>query len=257
MTDNGLQAHARSLLWQAWTESAEEIASAAVEVLAGRGMLVEEGGAAELEKLRAQRRFLLEQVRRKDAASGEGNRALADFLAEHDAQTDGADFPLRGGHDNPCAYAAGIGPTCTCSKRDGGEAEAPRTERSRWQAIADALNAVDAIGIDLDGTLTDHRTWSVVWDRAAERWVVAGYDDDTAADEGDVALGSDAPQAGHEYGVRYGDAIEHVDQRRDRADAEQALTRWRDMRSDAVLVQRTVRYGPWRTVKGDAQTGGA
>jgi hypothetical protein len=23
-------------------------------------------------------------------------------------------FPLRGGHDNPCAYAAGIGPNCTC-----------------------------------------------------------------------------------------------------------------------------------------------
>ncbi|WP_051338600.1 hypothetical protein [Streptomyces flavidovirens] len=24
------------------------------------------------------------------------------------------DFPHRGGHDNPCAYAAGIGPNCSC-----------------------------------------------------------------------------------------------------------------------------------------------
>lgn len=58
----------------------------------------------------------------------------------------------------------------------------PRTERSYWAGIADALNAAhDAgmpVGIDLDGTLTDHRTWSVVWDRAAERWTVAGYDDE-------------------------------------------------------------------------------
>lgn len=27
---------------------------------------------------------------------------------------DPADWPHRGGHDNPCAYAAGIGPRCTC-----------------------------------------------------------------------------------------------------------------------------------------------
>ncbi|MGW3166954.1 hypothetical protein ACWC9Q_29670 [Streptomyces sp. NPDC001142] len=58
----------------------------------------------------------------------------------------------------------------------------PRTERSYWQAIADALNAANAagmpVGIDLDGTLTDHRAWSVVWDRDAERWALAGYEDD-------------------------------------------------------------------------------
>ncbi|MET8978499.1 hypothetical protein ABZX85_23065 [Streptomyces sp. NPDC004539] len=62
------------------------------------------------------------------------------------------------------------------------EVLAPRTERSCWVAIADALNAAHAagmpVGIDLDGTLTDHRMWSVVWDRAAERWTVAGYDDE-------------------------------------------------------------------------------
>lgn len=61
-------------------------------------------------------------------------------------------------------------------------AAVPRTERSHWVSIADALNAADAagmpVGIDLDGTLTDHRAWSVVWDRQAERWVLAGYDED-------------------------------------------------------------------------------
>ncbi|MFE1264443.1 hypothetical protein ACFW5X_28435 [Streptomyces albogriseolus] len=62
-----------------------------------------------------------------------------------------------------------------------GETRAPRTERQRWQDIADALNAAHAagmpVGIDLDGTLTDRNAWSVVWDRSAERWTVAGYED--------------------------------------------------------------------------------
>ena len=57
----------------------------------------------------------------------------------------------------------------------------PQTERSRWVAIADALNAAHSagmpVGIDMDGTLTDHNAWSVVWDRAADRWAVAGYED--------------------------------------------------------------------------------
>ncbi|MGC0427635.1 hypothetical protein RKD32_003990 [Streptomyces sp. SAI-195] len=61
----------------------------------------------------------------------------------------------------------------------------PRTEREYWQAIADALNAAESagmgVGIDLDGTLTDHRMWSVVWDRTAKRWDVAGYEDDDQA----------------------------------------------------------------------------
>lgn len=47
-----------------------------------------------------------------------------------------------------------------------------------WQAIADALNAVPALGVDLDGTITDHDEHSVVWDRTAQRWVVAAYDED-------------------------------------------------------------------------------
>lgn len=63
------------------------------------------------------------------------------------------------------------------------ESFVPRTERSYWEDIAAALNAAHAVGmpvgIDLDGTLTDHNTWSVVWDRTAERWTVAGYEDES------------------------------------------------------------------------------
>ncbi|MBW1603448.1 hypothetical protein JJV70_15310 [Streptomyces sp. JJ66] len=59
----------------------------------------------------------------------------------------------------------------------------PGTERSRWEAIAAALNAVPAIGIDLDGTITDHAEWSVVWDRRTERWVVAAADEDATGGE--------------------------------------------------------------------------
>ncbi|MEU4947665.1 hypothetical protein [Streptomyces lavendulae] len=47
-----LLAHTRSILWRAWSTSSEELASAAVDTLMGLGMLVPEGGAAELERLR-------------------------------------------------------------------------------------------------------------------------------------------------------------------------------------------------------------
>lgn len=75
----------------------------------------------------------------------------------------------------------------------GDEPFVPRTERSRWEDIATALNAAHAagmpVGIDLDGTLTDHRMWSVVWDRAAEQWTVAGCDAEASeADAGTPAL---------------------------------------------------------------------
>lgn len=66
-----------------------------------------------------------------------------------------------------------------------------RTERSYWVAIADALNSAAQagmpVGIDLDGTLTDRRAWSVIWDRDATQWAVAGYDDeDDTTEAGDV-----------------------------------------------------------------------
>jgi len=49
-----LLAHTRSILWRAWSTSSEELASAAVDTLMNLGMLVPEGGAIELERLRAQ-----------------------------------------------------------------------------------------------------------------------------------------------------------------------------------------------------------
>ncbi|MFD9170908.1 hypothetical protein ACFWDT_06180 [Streptomyces diastaticus] len=56
---------------------------------------------------------------------------------------------------------------------DAAEAEDPCTERSRWQAVADALNEIDIAGIDLDGTIAGHNAWSVVRDRDAG-WMVSG-----------------------------------------------------------------------------------
>ncbi|MGW9638871.1 hypothetical protein ACWHAU_06890 [Streptomyces albidoflavus] len=60
-----------------------------------------------------------------------------------------------------------------CQLADAAEAEDPCTERSRWQAVADALNDLDIAGIDLDGTIAGHNAWSVVWDRDAG-WMVSG-----------------------------------------------------------------------------------
>ncbi|MGW4043038.1 hypothetical protein [Streptomyces sp. NPDC004721] len=54
MTREELLAQARKHLWAAWTLSSEEIGSQAAATLLGLGMLVPEGGAQELEQLRAQ-----------------------------------------------------------------------------------------------------------------------------------------------------------------------------------------------------------
>ncbi|MET8297432.1 hypothetical protein ABZW02_25740 [Streptomyces sp. NPDC005180] len=48
-----LIAHTASLLWQAWAGSSEDMASQAAATLTDLGMLVPEGGAAELARLRA------------------------------------------------------------------------------------------------------------------------------------------------------------------------------------------------------------
>jgi hypothetical protein len=62
----------------------------------------------------------------------------------------------------------------------------PRTEREYWVDIADALNAANAagmpVGIDMEGILTDHQAWAVVWNRETERWEVGGYEDDSPAE---------------------------------------------------------------------------
>lgn len=62
----------------------------------------------------------------------------------------------------------------------------PRTEREHWVDIADALNAAGAagiaVGIDMEGILTDHTAWAVVWNREQQRWEVGGYEDDSPAE---------------------------------------------------------------------------
>ncbi|MFC8436392.1 hypothetical protein [Streptomyces sp. NPDC057253] len=100
--------------------------------------------------------------------------------------------------DREAAYALlepldsepGDAPSQPVSPGETDTAVVPRTERSYWVDIATALNAaVDAgmpVGIDLDGTLTDHNAWSVIWDQTAKQWQVAGYED-----EGDVAEDED------------------------------------------------------------------
>ncbi|WP_432138964.1 hypothetical protein [Streptomyces sp. bgisy154] len=57
-----LLAKARGHMWAAWQLSSEELASQAAETLIGLGMLVPEGGAQELERLRAEAAELLDAV---------------------------------------------------------------------------------------------------------------------------------------------------------------------------------------------------
>lgn len=86
-------AHARSILWRAWSTSSEELGSAAVDTLMGLGMLVPAGGAAELERLRlltnAQPASLSEE--QIEALGQAGDRAAND--ATHERQCACSDWP--------------------------------------------------------------------------------------------------------------------------------------------------------------------
>jgi hypothetical protein len=128
---------------------------------------------ARVAELEAERHSTNESL--SDAA--EHLRADRDRIAELEARL--AEFE-RPADEDPIAY------TLT----EQAEVFVPRTERERWVDIANALNAAHAagmpVGIDLDGTLTDRRMWSVVWDRDAGRWKVAGYDDGEPEPEPDV-----------------------------------------------------------------------
>ncbi|NEA19839.1 hypothetical protein [Streptomyces halstedii] len=127
------------------------------------------------------------QVEERSAAAGTQPVPLLDGItAEEAAANIAANAPAlaatglthQGPHPEYGYLETHRGRLDECSGPDCG----PDPERAYWQAIADALNAVEAtggsVGIDLDGTLTDHNTWSVVWDRDAVRWVVADYDDE-------------------------------------------------------------------------------
>ncbi|WAL93925.1 hypothetical protein [Streptomyces sp. Je 1-369] len=73
MTREELLARARRHMWAAWALSAEEVGSQAAETLLGLGMLVPEGGAAELERLRA-------RVAELEAERHSTNEALDDAV---------------------------------------------------------------------------------------------------------------------------------------------------------------------------------
>ncbi|MET9550596.1 hypothetical protein ABZY36_35625 [Streptomyces sp. NPDC006627] len=131
-----------------WDELArEDVPALLAELAAARAERDE--ARVEAERRKTQVALLLKQIQKKDARSGEADAVIRQFLSDDEGVS------------------------------------VPRTERSHWIAIADALNAAEAagmpVGIDLDGTLTDNRAWSVIWDREAKKWAVAGYDDDGAA----------------------------------------------------------------------------
>ncbi|MET7933430.1 hypothetical protein [Streptomyces sp. NPDC005322] len=84
MTREELLSRTRSLLWAAWQTSGDDIASVAADTLIGLGMLVPEGGAAELERLRqlvdaSPAELSEEQI---DALADAGDRALNDYYHE-------------------------------------------------------------------------------------------------------------------------------------------------------------------------------
>lgn len=97
------------------------------------------------------------------------------------APTDLTDFMAVTSDDLPEGGICGD-PDCGRDVLIDPEPFVPRTERSYWVTIADALNAAAGagmpVGINMEGILTDHQHWAVVWNREQERWEVGGYDDD-------------------------------------------------------------------------------
>jgi hypothetical protein len=110
---------ARRVLWQTWMSSDDEIGSAAAQGLADMGMLVDPGGAAELERLRslmnAQPVDLSEQ--QLDALIEAGNHALSDYY--HERACACSEYPAtcatnpayrrEAGHWDTEAFAIGLG----------------------------------------------------------------------------------------------------------------------------------------------------
>lgn len=79
---------------------------------------------AQIDRLRTQVRFLLEQVRRKDAESGAGNRALAGFLAEPtpcDLPNDCDGYEPCDRHEREDEHAEGEHAFCGDECAEGGE----------------------------------------------------------------------------------------------------------------------------------------
>lgn len=133
---------------------------------------------AEVERLRAALSSATDVIAERDDEIGDWSAKNARLRAELTTMTTvaqsskesalGLDLDLQAANEEIERLRAELADRPT-------RAEAPRTERSRWQAVADALNDLDIAGIDLDGTIAGHNAWSVVRDRDAG-WMVSGYD---------------------------------------------------------------------------------
>ncbi|MER7738853.1 hypothetical protein ABTX34_11100 [Streptomyces sp. NPDC096538] len=102
MSGEELLALARKHMWAAWQLSAEELASQAASTLLGLGMLVPEGGAAELEKLRARVAELEAERHTTNEALSEAAEALRrqrDRIAQSEAQREALVERLRAGQE--------------------------------------------------------------------------------------------------------------------------------------------------------------
>ncbi|WP_042170184.1 hypothetical protein [Streptomyces sp. NBRC 110035] len=157
---------AKKVIDAAWLHGPSyDLSSQAAFALESSQLLQSPETAAEVERLRAE--------------LAQRTQDLADVHADREKLRARVDEVVAQRDDLLVESATAPDPT------DGNEPFVPRTEREYWAAIADALNAAAGIGmpvgIDLDGTLTDHTAWSVVWDRDTEQWTVAGYEDDDAS----------------------------------------------------------------------------
>ncbi|WP_309029027.1 hypothetical protein [Streptomyces alfalfae] len=150
------------------------------------GMHMSPEVAAESERLRARVAELEAGLPAMQTALCRALDRVSELEAERHSTNEALDDALRARETERSAdrLTRLLAPTQTLREDEPSKACAPRTERSYWVDIADALNAAESVGmsvgIDLDGTLTDRTGWSVIWDRTTTQWVVAGYEDEAA-----------------------------------------------------------------------------
>lgn len=147
MSGEGLLSHTRSLLWRAWANSQEEIASEAAATLLGLGMLVPEGGAAELTRLRLLFNAAPAElsVAQTEALADAGDRALNDYYHERACA---CDLWPESCHTDP-SYAKGfwdtdafsIGMAAVVGLWEAFRASADAAELGRLRAERHATNA--------------------------------------------------------------------------------------------------------------------
>ncbi|MFG3510199.1 hypothetical protein ACGF5F_32405 [Streptomyces sp. NPDC047821] len=142
---------------------------------------------AEVDRLRQQRKYLIDQLAKRDARSGDGNRALRDFL-DPDAAASGS---TAGDERTPCSFPpcdAEAGEPCDEHEREQAHAEGEHAfcgpectagdeqpETSPWQQAVDGLNTLVDAGIPLhiepDGHIANPcGDEHIEWNRETSRW---------------------------------------------------------------------------------------